>query len=92
MTDKFTWEAAQSSVAQRLQRSYGWDEERATQAAEIVVNQLRKDFGGKRHYLPGKNGQFRERIRAEFNGRNIVELSRIYGVSARTVRRYVAKK
>lgn len=79
------------AIAARLSSSYGWDDERATQTAEVVMDVLRKDFGGSRIYIPSRNGEAKERVRNEFNGRNIVELSRKYGVSAQTVRNYLKK-
>jgi Mor family transcriptional regulator len=87
----FAWDDMIRITAARLQIAYGWDEERALQCADLVADTLRQQYGGSRHYLPARNGDFKRRIVAEFNGRNITELSRIYGVSAKTIRRYVAR-
>jgi len=89
VTERFVWECCVQVVADRLERSLGWDPEGSLQVAEIAIDELRRTYGGKRHYMPAQNGVFRERIIKEFNGRNIVELTRIYGVSASTIRRYL---
>lgn len=86
---KFEWSACEQAIAGRLERAYGWDRERALQVAELAADAVRRKFGGQRYYIARSNGDFRARIRAEFNGRNITELSRVYGVSCRTIRRYL---
>lgn len=87
-----SWKDAVDSITQRFASANGWEEERARQAAEIAVDAMRREYGGARHYLPARNGEIKKRIIDEFNGRNITELCRVHGVSARTVRRYVLGK
>lgn len=92
MNERFQWKIVVCLLAGRFERAYGWDAERAVQVAETAADQMRKDFGGSRHYLPTGNGMFRDSIRKEFDGRNIAILARKYGVSCRTVMRYVVEK
>lgn len=92
MTNRFIWVDVVASIGSRFERCYGWDQERAKQVAEVAADQLRKDFGGAKHYIPSGSALFMGRIKREFNGRNITELSKKYGVSCRTVRRYVNGK
>jgi Mor family transcriptional regulator len=61
------------------------------QVAETAMDAIRKDYGGGRVYIPALNGDARKKIVAEFNGRNIAELSARYGLSAQTIRNYVRK-
>jgi Mor family transcriptional regulator len=61
--------------------------------AEALLDRLRVSLGGERLYLPKRDQQRRAgrdaAIRAQFNGRNIGELARKHGVSARWVRKIV---
>lgn len=89
MSERFKWEDAEKCIAEQFIRSHGWDEERAKQTAEIAAAAIRREYGGSRHYLPAKNGTFKAKVREEFNGRNIAEMSKRFGISCRTIRRYL---
>lgn len=86
---EISWRHARDRVAGRFQNSLGWDEERAMQCAEMAMDAIKDTFGGRQVYIPMRNGDARQKVRAEFNGRNIAELSRKYGVCTRTIRNYV---
>jgi len=92
MKDKFEWSACKGIISRRLETSCGWSREKSMQVAEIAADAIRREYGGGRHYIPGKNNFFRDRVRAEFNGRNMAELSKLYGISCMTIRRYLRRK
>jgi Mor family transcriptional regulator len=79
-------------LGKRLQNSYGWDRERSMQVAEIMADEVFRHWGGQAQYIPKRLPNIEARVAADFNGRNITELSRRYGISARTIRRYLMKK
>lgn len=91
MQSEFNWDAARRMIAEKFMRSYGWERDRAYEAALLATDELRAEYGGMRHYIPKKNGEARRHILAEFNGRNIPELSQKYGVSIRQIYRYVGR-
>ena len=77
-------------IARRL-ASFGWDEQMVGSVTDAICFAIAQEYGGRAWYVPKRNGEVKKRIREEFTGRNIQELSRRYGYSASTVRRLVAK-
>jgi Mor family transcriptional regulator len=75
----------------------GLSEALASHFAEAITRGLRKRFGGLDMYIPA-NGSRAERaerdslFRAEFNGRNLDELCRKYGLSNRQGHRIIGGK
>ena len=60
----------------------------AEKAADVLLVGLRKRIGGQEVYLPAADKAKRNAaIRAAFNGRNMDEVCKVYGVSADTVYR-----
>lgn len=79
-------------VASKLAIAFEWDQQMVDAVTDAVCFAIAAEYGGRPHYIPKRNGALRERIRREFNGRNIQSLSRKYSVSCSTVRRIVSKK
>ncbi len=79
-------------ISRRLASAFGWDPQMVDAVTDAIVFELAKVYGGRSHYIGKRNGLMRQRMREDFNGRNIHELSRKYGVSCATVRRTVAKR
>lgn len=64
----------------------GMNEKFAAPIAEEIFNGLCELFGGSEIYIPAPDKRARnEAIRARFNGRNVDEIMREFGVSRRTV-------
>lgn len=65
-------------------------------AAASLIERILLRLGGAHIYLPKRTSRDRVRIRNEiltkFNGRNLFELAREYGMSARHLRRILATK
>ena len=87
----FSFKSLGEKITMRLSNSLGWDRERSSQVAEIVEDVIRSEHGGARHYIPKETQRVKALVRAEFNGRNVTELSVKYGRSCSTIRRYVKK-
>ena len=92
MSDKPEWASSAEVISARLQRSFGWESERALQVAEIAVDAMCSEFGGRQLYVPRGRSAHKDAVRRDFNGRNIAELSARYGLSCMTIRRYLRKK
>ena len=88
MTETFSWLTFERKISERISRRNGWNDDRARNVAELVADAMREEYGGKRHYIPSSDPGLKKKIRAEFNGRNIAELSSKYGKSCMTIRRY----
>tara|TARA_R110002049_G_scaffold73666_25_gene190311 strand:+ start:34 stop:330 length:297 start_codon:yes stop_codon:yes gene_type:complete len=86
----------QDVIAISLEKGLGIKPAAAGALAEaILLNASRLGLGGDDYYIPAMHASARrvrnERIRAEFNGRNLTLICRRYGVSARTVYRVVRR-
>lgn len=73
-------------VTAAIQEEVGMAEAFASQIAEAITRGLRRRLGGERIYVPALNGtqEKRERnaqIKREFNGANLGEIMRRYGLS-----------
>jgi Mor family transcriptional regulator len=70
----------------------GFNELFASQVAEALVRGLRKRMGGREIYIPAPDKTARDAaIRAEFNGRNMPEVCKKYGLSAPAIYKIVNK-
>lgn len=75
----------------------GLSESLASHFAEAITRGLRKRLGGQDLYIPA-NGSHAERqerdvaIRREFNGRNLDDLCRKYGISQRQGYRIIGER
>ncbi|MEZ0231889.1 MAG: Mor transcription activator family protein [Methylophilaceae bacterium] len=71
----------------------GYNENFASQIAEALVRGLRKKYGCQEIYIPAPNRSERDAsIRKEFNGRNIDEVCKKFGLSSASVYRIVGRK
>lgn len=69
-------------IARCLRERFGWEAERADQAAEAAVDHLQSEYGGDRIYIPARSKAARNAaIRREFNGRNLPDICVRYGLS-----------
>lgn len=60
----------------------------AEKVSEVILCGMRKRIGGQEVYVPAQDkGKRNEAIKAFFNGRNMDEVCRMYGVSPDTVYR-----
>jgi Mor family transcriptional regulator len=67
---------------------FGMVEHIATPIADMLLVGIRRRMGGREVYIPAPDKMGRdELIRAAFNGRNLVEVMREFGVSKATVYR-----
>lgn len=74
-----------------LTRRYGLVELAASALADEIVLEIRREVGGGEIYVPCPDRRERNReIVREYNGTNIPELAKRYGLSERHVARIVA--
>lgn len=82
-------------VSAALKDGAGVSETDAERLARGMCRYIAARYSGRRVYVAAEasalRGDIRDRIRAEFNGRNLIELMARYGVSKRTVYRYASK-
>ncbi len=71
---------------ERTARASGIEDDQARSCAAAVDAAVRETWGGSSVYLPGRHQIDRDRLRAEFNGRNYTELARRYACTERHVR------
>lgn len=84
--DNAAWLHAEITAVVR--EEVGMNELFATQIAEAILCGLRRRLGGREIYLPAPDREKRNaEIRRQFNGRNMDEVMRAFGVSADTVYR-----
>lgn len=76
-------------LEENFRNRLGWSRDIAEKAASVAADVLRAEYGGAQHYIPARADR-RAEIYGEFNGKNVAQLSRKYGVSTRTVARIVA--
>lgn len=86
----------QDVIAISLEKGLGIKAGAAGVLAEaILLKAAELGLGGDDYYIPAVHSATRkarnERIRSEFNGRNLAYVCRKYGVSARTVYRVVRR-
>jgi Mor family transcriptional regulator len=66
----------------------GMPDQDAERLASALEDRIRREYGTRKIYVPAPSKTERNRrIRAEFNGRNLHEIMRRYGVSKMTVYR-----
>lgn len=79
-------------VAEILRSELSKNEQLLGLFASVLVNGLREKLGGQELRIPAPDKSARNAsIRAEFNGRNVRELARKYGISVRMVYLIVQK-
>jgi Mor family transcriptional regulator len=73
-----------------VREEVGMIETLATPMAEVLLHGICRRMGGREVYIPAPEKAGRdEQIRASFNGRNLVEVMRQFGVSKATVYRAI---
>lgn len=76
-----------------VQQEIGFNEIFATQIADALVRGLRKRLGGQDLYIPAEDRTERDAmIRKEFNGRNIDDMCKKFGLSKRSIYKIVERK
>ena len=79
-------------IAEVLRRELARNEQMLGLMARSIVQGMRESLGGQELRIPAPDKSARNAaIRAEFNGRNVRELARKYGISVRMVYMIVQK-
>lgn len=60
------------------------------QTIDRFAREFRKEFGGEFIYV-NKNSQRNREIKGSYNGRNVSELAKMYGLSERRIREIVSE-
>lgn len=88
--DSATWWRDELIIG--IQLATGMNGEFAAHFADSLLGIMRKRNGGREIYIPAPDNSERDaEIKAAFNGRNLGEVMRKYGVSKSTVYRCVKK-
>ncbi len=75
-----------------LSRWEGMDERAASIFADKLAAEVRRETGGREIYVPAINRDLRDaQIRHEFNGQNIDEMCRRYGLSRSSIYRIAGR-
>lgn len=76
-----------------MRQGFGLSDAFADEIADLILSGLRRRIGGRVVYVPAPDKKKRnEGIRAAFNGNNLDEVCRIYGVCRSTVYRVCGKQ
>lgn len=83
--------AIRTLIAQGIQKALGLHEPIAFGAAEIVYEEMRQHYASEKVYFPGRDPFRRQKVLADFNGRNHADVCRRHRISQRTLERYLAE-
>jgi Mor family transcriptional regulator len=80
----------QRDITACIQDSIGLHDRIAAELAANVVKRLQAAWGGKEIYIPAPDSKERNAlIKADFNGKNHVEVCKKHGISLRTLYRVI---
>lgn len=88
-TDDDRIEGLRTRAVRVVRESTGLHEQFAVRIADAIVEAFRAEFGGERIYLPTRDSARREKVVAQFNGRNRDDLLREFGISKSTFYRFL---